>query len=195
MLKNIIFDITGVILKFNRDDLLSHFYKGKDYALLKEKLFFEWERLDEDTITLEEYYRNVLNSLPVHLHSVAKSVLNNWEYYMYFNHEIIELIRELKQKDYKLFILSNMTRHFIERDYRFPFFREFDDIIYSAYLGLLKPNPAIYKHVLVTHNLTANECLFIDDIKENLAGAARFNINTFHYRNNTKDLRKVIFND
>ena len=195
MLKNIIFDITGVILKFNRDDLLSHFYKGKDYALLKEKLFFEWERLDEDTITLEEYYRNVLNSLPMHLHSVAISVLNNWEYYMYFNHEIIELIHELKQKGYKLFILSNMTRHFIERDYRFPFFREFDDIIYSAHLGLLKPDPAIYKHVLVTHNLTPNECLFIDDIKENLAGAARFNIKTFHYRNNTEDLREVIFND
>ena len=192
MLKNVIFDITNVMLKFNRDDLLSHFYKGEDYALLKEKLFLEWELLDEGLMTIEQYNKNVLSYLPKHLHGIALSILENWEYYMYFNHDVIELIRELKMKGYKLYILSNITEHFIEHTYLFPFFKEFDGIVYSAPIKLLKPNPDIYKHILDKYSLKGEETLFIDDIKENLVGATRFNLKTFHYQNNTKELRDYI---
>ena len=63
MIKNIIFDIGNVILQFNRDFLLKHFYNGKEYDLLKEKTFHNWELLDEDGLTLEEYNENVKRSL------------------------------------------------------------------------------------------------------------------------------------
>ena len=192
MLKNVIFDITNVILKFNRDDLLSHFYNGKDYDLLKEKLFCDWELLDEGLISVEDYNKNVLASLPEHLRPYALSVLDNWEYYMYFNHEIIDLIRELKCKGYNLYLLSNITQHFIDHDYLFPIFREFDGIVYSAPIKLLKPNPEIYKYLLDKFSLKGEECLFIDDIKENLVGATRFKIKTFHYNFNTQELRDYI---
>lgn len=192
MVKNIIFDIGNVILSFGRDFLLGHFYTGKEYEFLKEQLFKNWELLDEDGISLEEYEENVCASLPPHLHKYARSVLNNWEYFMSFTDGIQDLIFDLKQKGYNLYILSNMTRHFIKNDYKFPILKEFDGIVYSAPIKMVKPNAEIYEYILTKFNLIPEECLFIDDIKTNLAGAARFGIKTFHYNSNTDELRRFI---
>lgn len=192
MVKNIIFDIGNVILKFSRDFLLSHFYQGDEYEFLKDKLFCNWEMLDEDLITLDEYKSNVLNSLPSHLKATAKSVLENWEYFMRYSDGIIPLILDLKNQGYKLFVLSNMTRHFIKNEYKFPIFSYFDGIVYSAPIKMIKPNPEIYEYILNKYSLNPEECLFVDDIKENLAGAARFNIKTFQFNDNAKELREFI---
>lgn len=192
MIKNVIFDIGNVILKFNRDYLLKHFYDGKDYDLLKSELFRDWEMLDEDKISLSDYEADALNRIPKHLHLIAKSVLNNWEYFMHYNEGIVDLIRYLKEKGYKLYILSNMTKHFIEKDYKFPIFKEFDGIVYSASIKMVKPNTEIYEYILKKFNLKGEECLFIDDTKANLAEAARFGIDTFHYNSNTDELKNYI---
>lgn len=192
MIKNIIFDIGNVILSFNRDFLLSNFYRGSEYEFIKEVLFRDWEKLDEDLLTLKEYKDNVLKELPKRLHAPAIGVLDNWEYYMTYTKGIIPLIFELKQKGYKLYILSNMTRHFIERDYKFPILSEFDGIVYSALIKMVKPNDEIYEYVLKKFNLNPTECLFIDDTKKNLTAAARFKIETFHFQNNVQELREFI---
>lgn len=194
MIKNVIFDIGNVILKFSRDFLLSNIYQGEEYQLLKEKLFANWEMLDEDLISLSQYEQQVLDSLPKHLHSYASAVLNNWEYFMTYSVGIRELIAELKQNGYKLYILSNMTKHFIEREYKFPILDLFDGIVYSSLIKMIKPNPEIYAYILNKYNLNANECLFIDDTKTNLTAAARFGISTFHFNDNVDELRNYIFN-
>ena len=193
MVKNIIFDIGNVILKFGRDFLLSNFYNGPEYEFLKEKIFCRWEDLDEDLISLDDYKKNVYDSLPKHLQNIAMSVLNNWEYFMTYSDGIISFIQELKQKGFKLYILSNMTKHFIEREYKFPILKEFDGIVYSASIKMVKPNADIYNYILNKYNLVPNECVFIDDTKTNLAAAARFGIKTFHYEFNTRELRDYIF--
>ncbi|MBO7345831.1 MAG: HAD family phosphatase [Clostridia bacterium] len=192
MVKNIIFDIGNVILKFSRDFLVSHFYKGEEVELLKDALFRDWEKLDEDLLSLEEYKQNVLNRLPIRLHAPAIGVLDNWEYFMRYTDGIIPLIQDLKNQGYNLYILSNMTYHFINRKYKFPIFDFFDGIVFSAPIKMVKPNPEIYQYLLDKFSLNPTESLFIDDIKENLAGAARFGIKTFLFNNNAKELREFI---
>ena len=86
-----------------------------------------------------------------------------------------------------------MTRHFIEREYKFPILKEFDGIVYSAPIKMVKPNEDIYRYILSKYQLKPEECLFIDDTKPNLATAARFGIKTFHYEFNTDELRKYLF--
>ena len=46
-----------------------------------------------------------------------------------------------------------------------------DTINVSARMKLLKPQPEIYLRTLEEHHLPADECLFIDDLAENIAGA------------------------
>lgn len=192
MIKNIIFDIGNVILKFNHDYLLSHFYQGEHYELLKEKVFFEWELLDEGKISLSEHIEKVLKTLPKNLHGPAKSLLENWDYYMHKIDSVYELIFELKQKGYKLYVLSNMPLHFIERINKYPIFAEFDGLVFSAPINLVKPNPKIYEFLLNKYSLVPEETLFIDDTKKNLDGASRFNIKTFLFSNNVNELKNYI---
>ncbi len=111
---------------------------------------------------------------------------------MSYSEGIVSLIHELKQKGYKLYILSNMTRNFIKNDYKFPILNEFDGIVYSASIKMVKPNSNIYEYLLKKYNLVGSECIYIDDMKTNLTAAVRFGINTFDYQSNTKELRDYI---
>lgn len=193
MIKNVIFDITRVLLKFDRVKLLSSYYQGEDFDFLMENLFLGWEGMDEDSISVEDYQKLVLSRLPEKYHALAVDLLNNWENSMTFTDGICDYLKELKEKGYKLYILSNMTRHFIKNAYKFDDgFKYFDGIVYSAPIKLLKPDVRIYQYICNEYNLKPEECLFVDDLKENLAGAARLSIKTFWFQNNLDELKKFI---
>lgn len=193
MITTIVFDVAKVLLNFDRDDVISHFYSGDEHNLLKERLFDGWEDLDEDLISLEDYEKKNVSTLPDHLKAVGSKILNNWENTMSPPDKMLDLIKELKEKGYKLYILSNMTRHFIKRDYKFPFFSSFNGIVYSAPIGLVKPNPAIFEYLFNKYAINPNECIYVDDRKENLATGARFNMKTFLFDGNVEKLKEFIF--
>ncbi len=47
----------------------------------------------------------------------------------------------------------------------------FEDIVVSGEIRALKPKPEIYRRLLDDNGLTAGDCLFIDDVQENVDGA------------------------
>ena len=107
--------------------------------------------------------------------------------------EITALTRELKIKGLKIFILSN---NFIERaayyDKIFPFLREVaDKIYYSWQTGFIKPNPEAYKIILRENNLKPEECIYFDDVKENIDIATSLGIKSFLFEGVAKT-REVI---
>ena len=84
---------------------------------------------------------------------------------------MIALAKLLKGRVPRL-ILSNTNA--IHMDYvfeRFPFVHDFDGHVLSHEVGLLKPDPAIYKHTLEKHGLTPARTVFIDDMAVNVEGA------------------------
>ena len=193
MIKNIIFDIGNVLLQFDRDYLLSHFVSTKeDKSTLWQALFTDWEKQDDDSIPVEEFKIKVCNSLPNHLKLPALNLLNTWEDYMYETEGIYELVKFLKEKGFKLYVLSNMTKHFIENQEKFRILKLFDGIVYSAPLKMMKPNPNFYTYLLEKYSLIPQECVFIDDKKDNLAAAARLSIKTFLFNKNVSELKDYL---
>ena len=192
MIDTIVFDIAKVLLSFDRDYAISYFYTGPDHNILKNKLFVGWEDMDEDLISTKDYEEKIVKTLPSHLREIGSKILNNWEESMSPTMGITELVSELKTKGYKLYVLSNMTRHFIERDYKFPLLKMFDGIVYSAPIKTVKPRPEMYQYLFDTYSLNPKNCLFIDDRKENLVAATRFNMKTFLFDNNVNELRNYI---
>ena len=83
----------------------------------------------------------------------------------------------LKNKGYRLYVLSNASDKFYIYFPRFLPLDYFTGYVVSCDIHMLKPNEEIYKHILEKYNLKAEESLFIDDIEKNVEGAKKVNIN------------------
>jgi putative hydrolase of the HAD superfamily len=80
------------------------------------------------------------------------------------------LLHEVKAAGYRLAMLSNLPRELATRVREQPWSALFDELVFSCDLGVMKPNPAIYR--LTTERLGETaECVFFDDRPENVAAA------------------------
>lgn len=110
------------------------------------------------------------------------------------------LIGDLKAAGYKLYVLSNMSREFIDFLRQQPVYANFDGEVISCDEGVAKPMPQIYDLLLERFSLDASQTFFIDDRKENVEAAEAKGISTFHfdrndYEGSCKRLREILLQD
>lgn len=110
------------------------------------------------------------------------------------------LIEELKAAGYKLYVLSNMSREFIDFLRKQEVYANFDGEVISCEEGVAKPMPQIYDLLLERFELDTAHTLFIDDRKENVEAAAEKRIATFHFDRNDVEgscsrLREMLLGD
>jgi len=107
------------------------------------------------------------------------------------NQPVIDLYKRLKAR-YKLILLSNtdpLRFGFVRR--HFPDILFFDDYVLSYEVKALKPRPEIYEEALRRAAALPASCIFVDDLEENIAGAAAFGLKTILYKPDT-DLAQLI---
>jgi len=107
------------------------------------------------------------------------------------NQPVIDLFRRIKGR-HKLILLSNTD------PLRFGFVREhfpdiffFDDYVLSYEVRALKPGPEIYREALKRAGVPPASCVFVDDLEENIAGAAALGLKTVFYKPDT-DLEREL---
>ena len=61
----------------------------------------------------------------------------------------------------------------------------FDEYVLSFEVGFLKPHPKIYEEALNKAKIPAGECVFIDDLEDNIDGARKVGLDTILYQPNT----------
>jgi HAD superfamily hydrolase (TIGR01509 family) len=111
------------------------------------------------------------------------------------NPAAIEVLGRAKAAGYRLLLLSNTDPErfgFVRR--RFPEVRIFDGFVLSYELKLLKPDPAIYLAAARMAGSEPGECVFIDDMEENVKGAVAAGLAGIVYRPETdleEELRKL----
>ena len=94
------------------------------------------------------------------------------------------LIHDLKAAGYKLYVLSNMSREFIDFLRTKEVYSYFDGDVVSCEVGVVKPMPQIYDILLDRFALDPSQTLFIDDRKENVEAAEAKGINAYHFDRN-----------
>jgi len=104
------------------------------------------------------------------------------------NPETVAIIRALKEKGHRLLILSNMNVEGRERMYGSARILDgedwlglFDDVLLSCDLGLIKPEPEIYRACIARSGAEPGECLFIDDVLANIEGARACGMMAVHF--------------
>jgi putative hydrolase of the HAD superfamily len=99
---------------------------------------------------------------------------------------VIDVLGRVKAAGYKTLLLSNTDPErfgFVRR--RFPEILFFDDYVLSYELKLLKPEPAIYLAAAAKAGCRPDECVLIDDMEENVKGAAAAGLAGIRYQPGT----------
>ena len=100
----------------------------------------------------------------------------------------LELIRHLKPH-YKLGLLSNTNElHFVHAIQKVDVFPLFDAVTVSFQVKAMKPADAIYQDSLARLHMAAGECVYIDDVKENVGAAAHLGMHAIQFTT-PEDLR------
>jgi putative hydrolase of the HAD superfamily len=85
------------------------------------------------------------------------------------------LVEELRALGVRTALLSNSWGNTYPRD---RLDAAFDPVLVSGELGLRKPDPAIFAHLLDLLDLPAERVVFVDDAEPNTEGAARLGLRT-----------------
>jgi len=174
MIKNIIFDMGGVLIRFDRKYFIERLgISGEDEELLMREVFhsLEWVRMDRGSLTDAEAAESICRRVPERLHDAVHKLVSMWDRPIMPVEGMEELIAELKDMGYPIYLLSNASCR--QGDYwpRIPASRYFDGKLVSWSVGLVKPQPEIYYKLCATFGLKMDECVFIDDDNGNIEGA------------------------
>lgn len=192
MIKNIIFDMGEVLIRFDRDLFIARLgISGEDAALLKREVFLslEWAMMDRGALTDAEAAARMCARLPERLHDAALKLATMWDRPILPIEGMYELIEELDQKGYGIWLLSNASYH--QHDYwpRIPASRFFRDTLISADVKLMKPQPEIFKLACEKFGIAMDESVFIDDATYNCEAAIWTGLDAIVFRHDVKELR------
>lgn len=182
-MKNIVFDLAGVVVARNQERcpqyIMDYFYFINSGEALPEF----WDDYDRGTRDIDSVAQ-CLAEFRGSDFETAKSRMLEAVTYQEQVAPTAELIAELKAAGYRLFVLSNMSKDYIEFLREMPVFQHFEGEIVSCEVGLIKPEREIYNLLLDRYNLDPEQTMFIDDRKPNVDAAAEVGINPFHFDRN-----------
>lgn len=195
MMRNIIFDMGNVLIRYDPEYFVERagIEDPQDKALLLSEVSHspKWSLMDYGQLTEPEMEEYVYARLPERLHKAARELIYHWE-----NREpipgMVELIKDCKEAGFGVYLLSNAS--FRQPDYwpSVPGSEYFDGVMVSAFEGCVKPSAEIFHRLMERFHLKAEECFFVDDMAENIAGANHVGIDGFVFKGDANALRKAI---
>ncbi len=174
MIKNIIFDMGNVLLDYNPQVSLDLFCQTEEEkTVIRRELFEgpEWIQGDLGNMTDDEKYESVRARVPDHMHPALKQCVYGWAICMQPLPGAKDFCMFARQKGYRLYVLSNANVDFYEYFPRFARLQEFDGIVVSSDVHIVKPDIRIYRYLLDKYQLEPQECLFLDDREDNVLAA------------------------
>lgn len=182
-MKNVIFDLGGVVVDWDPQRVLTEFPGGTllPDALFKKGFFKQyWTEFDRGMVTQEEVAEQMSEF-------VERDYEECWDFIEYIKNSLVdiprtvELIKELSAEGYHLFCLSNMSIEFYDYLRERDVFGYFDGQVISGLEKTVKPEEEIYRILLDRYELVPEESLFIDDLQHNLDAAKELGIQTVNF--------------
>lgn len=173
-MKNIIFDLGGVVIEWSPDRILEGYYDDPEIrAIMKTALFLHPDWLQLDRGTLSEAQALVrLESRTGRPPAELEGLLNAVRASLHAKKDTVALLTRLEKRGVPLYCLSNMssaTFQYLRQ--RYPFWGLFRGIVISGDIKLMKPEREIFDHLLGKYGLAASETVFVDDHAANIEAA------------------------
>ena len=189
-IKNIIFDLGGVIYDIRYENIADKFrsYGVTDFEKLYSKAF-QTDTIDsfeEGKISVEEFrdYLRNLTSLPL----TDSQIDEAWNAILIgIPKERLELLGMLRLK-YNIFLYSNTNKINYDKftselnaKYGFDVFEvTFKKAYFSQILQIRKPKPEGFQAIVSEQQLNPSETLFIDDSPQHIEAARKVGLHAYH---------------
>jgi 2-haloacid dehalogenase len=175
-LSAVIFDLGGVLIDWNPRYLYRTLFDGDDEAMerfLAEVTSPAWNAEQDAGRTWREAVETLVAIHPDHRDLIA-AYDERWEETLGGPIEgTVEILAELRRAGVRLAALSNWSAEkFPLARPRYPFLEWFETIVISGEIGVSKPDPRIFRHLLEVTGLAAERCVFVDDSAANVRAAA-----------------------
>lgn len=108
------------------------------------------------------------------------------------NEELFSFMRTLHGRGYRMAILTNNVREW-EPLWRamLPIDEIFELVVDSAFVGLRKPDPAIYELLLRRLDVAAEATVFLDDLEVNCDAARTLGMRAVHFRSTEQTIAEI----
>lgn len=187
MIKTVIFDIGNVLVDFRWRKLFHEFgLEGEAFEKLADATVRHpaWEKLDEGTITKEDAIEAYVKEAPEYREYIERiyqdmtQILEQYEY-------AIPWIKELKERGYRIYILSNWSKPAYEacQDTVLNFLPLVDGVVFSYEEFVIKPDKRIYDIICKRYDINPAEAVFLDDTEKNIIAAREYGLHGIVFKN------------
>jgi len=192
---NIIFDLGGVVIRWDPDDFAAHVFTDPETREIARKHILDhddWIEMDRGVLSRKEAIirgtqRSGLSE------SDVKRLINAVPSFLTPINESLQLIQELKDYGNNLYVLSNLHPESIAHlEKEHSFLESFDGRVISCRIKKVKPELEIYQYLITKYNLEVNNSVFIDDVEINVKAAANIGLNPIHFININQCRRELV---
>lgn len=185
MLKNIVFDLGNVLVKFDSNELIYSFFHERQEEV--KSFYFDslWDAYDQGLYSVEEMIEKGVKQFP-ELELSIKKLMYHWTEFVIPLKDNVAYIKDLKRLGYNVYILSNIPEDDTKYLRSCGVFDNIDGGIFSYEYKKIKPDPEIFHILLKKYDLKASECLFLDDRKDNVFAAKQLGFETIEVKDSSK---------
>ncbi len=196
MIKSVIFDFGNVLVDWNPAYLFLPYFGGDEDKCR----FFtdnvcnrEWFTRMDSGETMDVCVADLQKKYPLYAEPIA--MFRDCWFDMCHGDlpGMLDIILDLKAKGVGVYGLTNWPAEtFEEARHRFKTIGNIDNYVVSSSVKLAKPDPAIYQVLLSKYSLKPEECVFIDDRKDNVDAAKALGMSGIVYPGSAKDLIPIL---
>jgi 2-haloacid dehalogenase len=181
-----VFDLGGVLVDWNPRYLYLKLFGGDEAKVawfLTEVCNKAWNDRHDRGVPFDENMKELIRRYPEH-ESHIRAYKERWT--EMFGGPIdgsVRILTELRAGKIPTYALSNWSAETFPIARRlFPFLRDFDGTVISGEIGVSKPDPAIFEHLLSKYRFSARDAVFVDDLAANVEAANRLGFQGIHFR-------------
>ena len=187
MINTVIFDIGMVLVYFRWRELFADLgFEGEKFEKIAYATVHNpwWNEFDKGLMSVEEVIDKYVQAAPEYKNDIEK-IYDHSDKFIEMYEYTTAWIRELKERGYKVYVLSNWSKPAYEanKDSHMSFLEEMDGGILSFREGVIKPDREIYQRLCDRYQINPKEAVFLDDNASNIEAAIAFGLNTIHFKN------------
>ncbi len=182
--KVILFDLGNVLIDLDYGiavKRIAYFCKKSPKEIIDLLMSFNiTSRFEEGKISPHDFYSHIKDMLDLKISYTRFVPIWNEIFFLSAKNRSVYSLANNLRNNYRIAILSNINMlHYEYIKEHFPVFDIFSEVFASCKMGLVKPEPEIYKQVIEKLDVKPEEVFYIDDREELVKGAAALEINSF----------------